>query len=103
MYSIAYMSRQAALLCFITAPLLTAADTGQITGVVKDPDQAAVAGSQVTLTNQQTKAKATTVTDGQGGYAFPSLQPGAYVAEVDVKGFNPLVSRELKVDAGQTV
>jgi hypothetical protein len=34
-------------------------DSGQITGVVKDPDQAAVASSQVILTNQQTKAKRT--------------------------------------------
>ena len=81
----------------------TAADTGQITGVVKDPDQAVVAGSQVILTNQQTKAKTTAVTDGQGAYTFPSLQPGAYVVEVDAKGFKPSVSPELKVAAGQTV
>ena len=54
---------------------------------MKDPDQAAVSGSQVTLTNQQTKAKTTAVTDAQGAYTFPSLQPGAYVVEVDATGF----------------
>ena len=79
------------------------ADTGQITGVVKDPDQAAVAGSQVTLTNQQTKAKATAVTDSQGAYTFPSLQPGAYMVEADATDFKASVSPELKVTAGQTV
>src|SRR5580704_10112739 len=79
------------------------ADSGQIMGVVKDPDQAVVSGSQVTLTNQQTKAKITAVSDGQGGYSFLSLQPGAYVVEVDVKGFKPSTSPELKVAAGQTV
>ena len=63
------------------------ADTGQITGVVKDPDQAVVSGSQVTLTNQQTKARTTAVTDSQGAYTFSSLQPGAYVVEADAQGF----------------
>src|SRR5580658_9890169 len=63
------------------------ADTGQISGIVKDPDQAAVSGSQVTLTNQQTKSKATAVTDGQGAYAFTSLRPGSYTVEVDAANF----------------
>ncbi len=80
-----------------------AQNTGQIAGVVKDPDQAAVSGSQVILTNQQTKVRITAVTDGQGAYTFPSLQPETYVAEVDVKGFKPSVSTELKVVAGQNV
>ncbi len=85
------------------APLLAAADTGQITGVVKDPDQAAVSAAQVVLTNQQTKAKTTAATDAQGAFTFPSLQPGAYIAEVDVKGFKPSVSPELKVAAGDNI
>ena len=79
------------------------ADTGQIVGVVKDPDQAVVSGSQITLTNQQTKAKSTAVSDSQGGYKFLSLQPGAYVVQADVKGFKTSTSPELKVAAGQTV
>src|ERR1700691_1173927 len=66
--------------------------TGQITGVVKDPDQALVPGSPVTLTNQQTKVRSTAATDAQGAYTFPSLTPGAYVVEVDAAGFKPSVS-----------
>ncbi len=98
-----YVEAEPSCFALLTASLLAAQDTGQIAGIVKDPDQAAVSGSQVTLTNQQTKAKTTAVTDSQGAYTFPSLQPGAYVAEVDVKGFKPSVSTELKVVAGQTV
>ena len=81
----------------------TAAYSGQITGVVKDPDQAVVSGSQVTLTNQQTKAKITAVSDGQGVYKFLSLEPGGYVVAADVKGFKTSTSPELKVAAGQSV
>ncbi|HEY1758280.1 MAG TPA: TonB-dependent receptor [Bryobacteraceae bacterium] len=79
------------------------AQTGQIAGVVKDPDQALVSGSRVTLMNQQTKAKTTTATDAQGAYAFPSLAPGTYVVEVDAAGFKPSVSAEVTVAGGQSV
>src|SRR4029079_5111597 len=66
-------------------------------------DGAVVSGAPVTLTNQQTRVKNTTVSNSQGGYKFPSLQPGAYVVEADVNGFKPATSPELKVAAGQTV
>src|SRR5580704_8764533 len=99
MFSSAYILIVASLLLALPALAQTAADTGQIMGVVKDPDQAVVSGSQVTLTNEQTKAKTTAVTDGQGAYVFPSLQPGAYTIEVDAKGFKPGISAELNVVA----
>jgi iron complex outermembrane recepter protein len=76
--------------------------TGQITGTVKDPQQSAVTGARVVLTNQQTKSKTSTVTDSVGNYMFPSLQPGAYVVEVTATNFNPSFTSELKVVAGQT-
>ena len=79
----------------------TAADTGQITGVVKDPDQAVVVGAQVVLTNQHTKTKVKAATGSQGVYTFSSLEPGAYVVEVGSKGFQN-VSKEVTVGAGQT-
>jgi iron complex outermembrane receptor protein len=91
------------LLLFLQAFAQNSADPGQLTGVVKDPDQALVAGSEVTLTNQQTKSKTKAVTDSSGAYAFPSLQPGSYVVEVDASNFKASVSPELKVAAGQTV
>ncbi len=81
----------------------TAASTGQITGAVKDPNQAVVSATQVFLTNLQTKAKFTAVTNSQGTYAFRALQPGSYIVEIDAKGFKPSVSAELKVMAGETV
>jgi iron complex outermembrane receptor protein len=103
MYAIAYTSILLTIQAFAQTPVNTSADAGQVAGVVKDPDQAAVSGSQVTLTNQQTKVKITAVTNSRGEYAFPSLPPGSYVADVSVAGFKPSVSAELKVAAGQTV
>src|SRR5438552_3509465 len=99
MKTIAYMLLSWSLAAFAQ----NVAETGQITGVVKDPAQAVVSGSQITLTNQQTKAKITVISDGQGIYMFSSVQPGAYAVGADVKGFKTIVSPELRVAVGQTV
>jgi len=109
MYIAAHTIR--AKLCLVLASLMlpfpalgqTAIGTGQITGLVKDPDLAVVSSSQVILTNQLTKVKTTAVTDSQGVYKFASLDPGGYVVEVSIKGFNASVSPELRVAAGQIV
>ena len=92
-----------ALWLTMAAVAQTAANSGRITGVVRDPDQAVVVGTQVVLTSQPAKVQITAVTNGQGVFTFSSLQPGGYVVEVNAKGFQQSVSRELKVAAGQTV
>ena len=76
---------------------------GQITGVVRDPDQAVVPGASVILRNRQNKAKLASATDSQGVYTFSSLPPGAYVVEVDAKGFSPSIGNSLNVAAGEVV
>ena len=91
-----------ALLLLAVSGLGQTTNTGQIAGVVRDPDQAVVAGSQIILTNEQTKARTTATTDSQGAYTFPAVQPGAYLVEADATGFKASVSPELKVTAGQT-
>ena len=91
------------LLWTLSAFAQTAAGTGQITGVVTDPNQAVLAGAPVVLTNTQTQEKVTAVTNGQGAFVFSGLQPGTYVVEVDAKGFKPSVGSALQVAAGQSV
>jgi iron complex outermembrane recepter protein len=93
MYSIAYIA---------ASHPVWAQGTGRISGTVKDPDQAVVSGAPVTLTNQQTKARVATSTDGQGVYTFAPLPPGAYVVEIDARGFRPVASPELRISAGET-
>lgn len=91
------------LLAALSATAQTVSGTARITGIVKDPTQAVLAGAPVILTNAQTRVKVLTVTDSQGVYAFPSLQAGTYIVEADAKGFNPSTSGKLKVTEGQTV
>jgi iron complex outermembrane receptor protein len=78
-------------------------NTGQVSGSVRDPDSAAVSGAQLTLTNQQTKAKTATNTDTQGAYSFRAVAPGDWVVAVDAQGFRSSTSPVLKVTTGQIV
>ncbi|HLQ76685.1 MAG TPA: TonB-dependent receptor [Terriglobia bacterium] len=93
----------ALLLLTIPAFGQTALESAQVSGIVKDPAQAAVSGAQVVITEQRTQVKITAVTDSQGAYLFPSLQPGIYVVDVGSKGLRNSASPELKLSAGQTI
>jgi iron complex outermembrane receptor protein len=98
-----------AVLCVVevvlgaSSALAQTARTGQVTGTVTDPDAAVVIGARVTVTNQATQVRLTTVTNGRGVYTFPSVELGRYVAEAHAAGFASSVSAELVVSAGQTV
>ncbi|MEP7306455.1 MAG: TonB-dependent receptor [Acidobacteriota bacterium] len=90
-------------LCFLIAGP-AAAQFREISGDVKDQQQAVVVGAQVILTSAQTAATATararsTLTDGAGHYRFPPVDAGEYVVEVHGKGFR-VASRKISVDTG---
>jgi iron complex outermembrane recepter protein len=96
------ISLAAVLLLGLSAFAQNAATTGEIKGVVRDPDQALVPNCPVTVTNQQTKAKNIAVADAQGAFSS-QVPPGTYVVQADCAGFQASMSAELKVEAGQSV
>lgn len=61
--------------------------TASISGTVVDASQAAVAGSQVTLTNLGTAQARTIASSDQGLFEFPDLPPGVYKVTVNKTGF----------------
>ena len=71
------------LLLSMTLPV-SAQSPGQITGVVRDPQQGPLIGAQVILTDPQTKAKTTAVTNEQGVYIVSLLSPGLYTLEAQI-------------------
>ena len=79
------------------------AQSGQISGVVKDQQQASVAGAQVTVTNLATNAKTVALTDNEGSYVVRSLPPGTYALEAQAKSFQPSAKAEINIGAGETV
>lgn len=78
---------------------MQAATTGSISGTVKDPSGAVIAGATVTATNTATNVQMKTVSDEKGFYAFPSLPVGRYNVRVEEQGFGTQARNNLDVDA----
>ncbi|HEY9284648.1 MAG TPA: TonB-dependent receptor, partial [Pyrinomonadaceae bacterium] len=75
--------------------------TGNLQGVVLDPNKAAVAGAAVTLTNTETGISKTTTTNEDGLYRFTFLQPGdRYKLEITAAGFAPAAVENVAVRLG---
>jgi hypothetical protein len=86
------------LLLFLLLRSFLLADTGgKLTGVVKDPTGAPVAGASVTVTNTAAGGVQTATTDDNGAYTFPVLPVGQYDLDVSCAGFEPGHVKGLKI------
>ena len=61
--------------------------SGDVTGTVTDPTNAAIPGAAVTLTNVSTNGTQRTTTGGAGDYRFAFISPGTYKVDVSAGGF----------------
>jgi Carboxypeptidase regulatory-like domain len=92
------------VLFVLAAPLAHAqVGTGSLVGTVTDQNGAAVPGAIVTVTSAATAFSRSIVTSDDGGYAVPSLAPGAYRVSVDVDGFRPLRRGGIQIATGDTI
>src|SRR5206468_7756790 len=89
------MSRRRALA--LSLPL--AAGTGRaqefratVVGKVTDPKQAAIAGASVEVTNTATGQVFRTVTNDEGNYITPFLNPGKYRVTAELPGFKRAIA-----------
>jgi hypothetical protein len=80
-------------------PVLASSQTfqGGIRGAVKDADGGVLPGTTVTLTNAQTGATRTSVTNERGEYVFASVAPGTYNLAVELSGFAPFRREGLEI------
>jgi outer membrane receptor protein involved in Fe transport len=78
-------------------------ERGTISGSVKDPSGAVVAGAKVVVSNSATNVAANAVTSDSGDFTVPSLPAGAYVVRVEKEGFRPAVVTGVTVNAASDV
>ena len=76
--------------------------TATVTGIVKDPNGAAVPNAQVQLTNVNTGVVRKTVTTSVGIYDFPSVVPGVYSMKAFATGFSTVSQPPVTLQVGQT-
>ena len=68
-------------------PVSAQTTRGAITGTVTDESGAVVAGVKVTVTQIDTGYAYPTSTNSEGNFVAPSLIPGRYRVEAEMKGF----------------
>ena len=74
-------------------------DSGQISGFVRDVQQAAIPGATVTVTNQGNGDHRSSVTNAAGFFVFPDLPVGIYSVTVELSGFKKFVQTDLRLSA----
>ena len=74
--------------------------SGTITGTVTDPSGAAVPGATVGLVSERTGAARQTVSNEQGSFSFPEVEPGIYTLTVNKGGFKKLTERNVELHVG---
>ncbi len=94
----------ALLVVLISFASISSAQTtfGSVVGNVTDASGAAVANTQVTLTNVGTNEKRTETTNSDGLYQFVNVQPGQYSVEVAQSGFKRVVRGPFEVQTQST-
>lgn len=76
--------------------------TGNIQGLVTDPQGLAVPAADITVTFTARGITLTTQSDANGRWAMTNLTPGAYEVKVAHTGFNTFDAKALEVIVGQT-
>ncbi|MBX7172096.1 MAG: TonB-dependent receptor [Pyrinomonadaceae bacterium] len=88
------------LICALLLTIVSVAQqgTGQISGIVKDSNGATIPNATIKLKNLGTNLEKTAVTNGDGFYLIPDIQPGSYQVSANAQGF-----KEAKQDIQVTV
>jgi hypothetical protein len=90
------------ILATASMALAQVATTGQLVGVVQDQSGAVVAGAELQLENDDTRAVHTGTANSDGGFVFPTLSPGSYTLTVKKQGFETTVYLRLVIYAART-
>lgn len=87
--------------------VLVLADTAvfaqsSIVGTITDPGGAVVPSAVVHVTNERTSQTRDAVTNGQGYYVVPSLEPSTYTLKIDAPGFSAFTRSGIVLETDQT-
>src|SRR5438477_275207 len=89
------------VLLLASVPAFGQGTRGSLSGVVKDPNSAAIVGAAVTLKNAGTGDEFKATTNAQGAFSFPSLAPGKYTATIEAGGFKKTELTEITIEVAQ--
>ncbi len=83
--------------CLMGWAVCRADELAAVTGLITDPNGRSVPGVTVLITNLSTNVASRTVTNDEGIYRVPSLQPGIYRMTLDKDGFKSIVKSGIEL------
>src|SRR6266853_3663168 len=83
--------------CLTGVAICRADELAAVTGLVTDPNDRSVPDVTIVITNLSTNVMSRTVTNDQGIYRVPSLQPGIYRITIDKDGFKSVVKSGIEL------
>ncbi len=89
-------------LSFTTGLAWSQADTGSISGVVRDPSGGVLPSATITATNVATAVARTVQSATDGTYTVPALPPGIYNLDIKATGFQPFTGKAEVTVGGHT-
>ena len=95
---------RALVVCIVTVSsglFLYGQATGSISGTVTDASGSAVPGAKVTITAPATGLTRSTTTDDKGQYLVPLLGVAAYNIKVEMQGFQPTESQDVRLQVDE--
>jgi len=91
------------LLLVFSASVFGQATTGNIRGIVTDPNGQAISGATVTAKNQGTGIESTATTSDSGLYGITNLIPGVYTVTAESAGFSKKAVKDVNVTIGVNI
>jgi hypothetical protein len=79
------------------------ANTGEITGTVRDADGGVLPGATIVAEQTETGARVQHLTDARGRYFLPALRVGTYVITAELAGFRRVLRDRIVLQLGQTL
>ena len=103
-YSLLSLTLLAAFVCaFVTQLPAQTTTTGEVSGVVSDPNGAAVPNVTVTLSGPNLIRPMTAVSGSDGAFRLGSVPPGRYTVDAaSASGFAPFKVENVEVNLGRT-
>ncbi len=99
----AFLLSAALLVLLVPAGIIDAQTAnGQITGTVRDPSGAVMAGVKVNVTDQGTGTSRETKTSDSGDYSFALLPVGTYSVVAEQQGFEAAKQSNIRLNVDQT-
>ncbi len=86
----------------VSLVMAQSADTGALTGVIKDPSGSVIPNAEITVTNKATAQSRTVMSGNDGSYKLTLLPPGQYQVKVSVTGFQTAEFPSVTINVTET-